>query len=70
MLASSLIHHGASTNGFDLRPVLFVQSDVACQVYRSYRGRVDRVTDVIRCAIVFASVDELVKFMEVIQVCV
>jgi hypothetical protein len=41
------------------------QSDGSHQVYRSYRGRVDYVTDVIRCAIVFASVDELVRFMEV-----
>ena len=41
------------------------QSDVSHQVYRSYRGRVDFVTDVIRCAIVFASVDEIDRFMEV-----
>ena len=46
-------------------PALCVRGDVTCQVYRSYRGRVDRVTDVIRCAIVFTSVDELVRFMEV-----
>jgi hypothetical protein len=50
---------------FDVYHVLCVQSDVACQVYRSYRGRVDTVTDVIRCAIVFSKVDELVRFMEV-----
>jgi hypothetical protein len=41
------------------------QSDVSHQVYRSYRGRVDYVTDVIRCAIVCASVDEIDRFMEV-----
>ena len=46
-------------------PALCVRGDVTCQVYRSYRGRVDRVTDVIRCAIVFTSVDELVRFMKV-----
>jgi hypothetical protein len=39
------------------------------QVYRSYRGRVDRVTDVIRCSIVFATVDELTSFIQV-RVCV
>jgi hypothetical protein len=39
--------------------------DVINQVYRSYRGQVDRVTDVIRCSIVFTTVHQLVRFIEV-----
>jgi hypothetical protein len=42
-----------------------LKNDITYQLYRSYRGQVDRVTDVIRCAIVFKSVDELVKFIKV-----
>ena len=39
--------------------------DADNKVYRSYRGQVERVTDVIRCSIVFTTVDELVRFIEV-----
>jgi hypothetical protein len=39
--------------------------DANNKVYRSYRGQVERVTDVIRCSIVFTTVDELVRFIEV-----
>lgn len=39
--------------------------DAINKVYRSYHGQVERVTDVVRCSIVFTTVDELVRFIEV-----
>jgi hypothetical protein len=36
-----------------------------CQIYRSYSGQVEHVTDLVRCAIVFSEVGDLLRFLEV-----
>ena len=41
--------------------------DCMHQVYRAYRGQMERVTDLIRCAIVFSNMDEIIRFIEVVR---